>query len=527
MFSPPVAIIAFEEFDNLGVGYIASVLDEAGYESEVVDFRQGKAKILGIINKLKPKIVGFSLIFEYHINEFSELILYLREGGIRCHFCAGGEYASLRCAELFEMIPSLDSIVRFEGEYTFRELVNCIYSGRDWTSVLNLAYKKDNKIIINDLRPPEADLDVFPFPMRSPLREYALDKKFATILAGRGCINNCSFCSVREYYKQSSGPFKRIRKPEKVVEEMELLYLQKDCSIFLFQDDDFPVKTQKVNNWVKRFCRELKRKELSDDILWKINCRPDEVDFNTFSLLKNHGLFLVFLGIEDGTDEGLSLMNKHITTSKILEGINILKDLGIGFDYGYMPFHPYSTFDTVRENFKFLRKICSDGYTGVIILKMMPFCGTNIEKNLRCEGRITGEPGFLDYDFLDDSLNKFYKFISGCFDDWLMSRDGLLNITKWARNYLSVFSRYYEYSEDLKLLNYRLTCIMAESNIFLLNILEDLANIFETGNYDSIEVNDLNNYRRKIKSKHSEYNKRVKNIISNLLVIRELHRQFQ
>jgi len=506
---------------------LASVLNEAGYEPEVIDFRLGKVKILEILNNLEPKIVGFSLIFEYHINEFSELIRYLRDGGIRCHFCAGGEYASLRYAELFEMIPSLDSIVRFEGEYTFRDLVNCIYSGRAWTSVLSLAYKKENQIVINDLRPPVSDLDILPFPMRSPLREYALNKKFATILAGRGCINNCSFCSVREYYKQSSGPFKRIRKPEKVVEEMELLYLQKDCSIFLFQDDDFPVKTQQGSNWAKRFCKELKRKELSDDILWKINCRPDEVDLNTFSLLKNNGLFLVFLGIEDGTDAGLARMNKHLTTSKILEGINILKNLGIGFDYGFMPFQPHSTFDSVRENFKFLRKICSDGYTGVTILKMMPFCATNVEKELRREGRLKGEPGFLDYDFLDPSLNKFYDYITSSFDDWLLSRDGLLNITKWARNYLSVFSRYYQCTDDLLVLTDKLKCIMSESNVFLLNTLEDLANFFETGNYNSVNNLYLKNYRRRIKSKHSEYILRVKNIISNLLVIGELQRQFQ
>jgi len=38
----PVVFVAFEEFDNLGVGYITSVLSESGYESSVIDFRLGK-----------------------------------------------------------------------------------------------------------------------------------------------------------------------------------------------------------------------------------------------------------------------------------------------------------------------------------------------------------------------------------------------------------------------------------------------------------------------------------------------------
>ena len=123
---------------------------------------------------------------------------------------------------LFKLIPSLDSIVRFEGEYTFLELVNQIHSGTDWRQIKGLAYKEKGKILANPLRSPETDLDKFPFPIRSSPEDYALDKKFATILAGRGCVNNCFFCNNREYIKQSSGPFKRIRKPEKVVEEIEL-----------------------------------------------------------------------------------------------------------------------------------------------------------------------------------------------------------------------------------------------------------------------------------------------------------------
>jgi anaerobic magnesium-protoporphyrin IX monomethyl ester cyclase len=139
----PVPFIAFEEFDNLGVGYMASVLSEAGYEISVIDFREGKKEILNTLKKLKPVIVGFSLIFQYHINEFAELIRYLRQGGIKCHFTAGGEYASLRYEDLFENIPSLDSIVRFEGEYTFLELVNCINAGTDWKNIFSIAYKSE------------------------------------------------------------------------------------------------------------------------------------------------------------------------------------------------------------------------------------------------------------------------------------------------------------------------------------------------------------------------------------------------
>jgi hypothetical protein len=49
----------------------------------------------------------------------------------------------------------------------------------------------------------------------------------------------------------------------------------------------------------------------------------------------------------------------------------------------------------------------------------MPFFDTKIEKQLRNEGRLKGEPGFLDYDFQIISLNNYYKFIENVFMEWV------------------------------------------------------------------------------------------------------------
>ncbi len=517
MNSHPIAFVAFEQFDNLGVGYLSSVLSEAGYKSRVIDFQYGKAEILKILKRIKPLIVGFSVIFQYHIYEFEELIRYLRKSGITSHFSAGGQYASMRYEDLFKLIPSLDSVVRFEGEQTFLELVNCIHSGADWRKIKSIAFKNNGKTIANPLRPPEKDLDKYPLPIRSPLREYALDKKFATILAGRGCVNNCSFCHNRQYYKQSSGPFKRIRNPEKVVSEMEFLHHKMDCSVFLFQDDDFPVKTNKGSEWIDAFCKELKHKKLTDKIMWKINCRPDEIDYDSFAMMKDHGLYLVFLGIDDGTDIGLARLNKQMSVAESLEGINILKKLEIGFDYGFMLFQPTSTYRSVNDNLDFLRQICGDGHTPVTFLKMRPYFETRIEKELRKEGRLKGKPGFLDYDFLDESLNHYYKFISDGLMKWHIDPEGLVNTSKWAMNYISVITHYFEITPEIPIISKEVKRIISESNNFLLDTLKELATVFESGKYNNGNYNDLKGYTKKIKINHDHYSEQINDSIGNLL----------
>ena len=511
--------VAFREFDNLGIGYLASVMSEAGYETLIIDFKNGKKEILKTLQNQKPLIVGFSVVFQYHIYEFEELITYLRTGGINCHFTAGGNYASLRYKELFELIPSLDSVVRFEGEYTFLELFKCIQSCRDWKKIKSIAFKNDSNLIANPLRTLEKHLDNFPFPKRSPLKEYALEKKFATILAGRGCIYECLFCNVREFYKHLSGPKKRIRRPEMVVQEMELLHFDKDCSVFLFQDDDFPVRTEEGSTWINAFCRELKRKNLSDKIMWKINCRPDEIDHNSFEIMKDHGLFLVFLGIEDGTDSGLKRLNKHMTVAKSMEGINILKKLDICFDYGFMLFQPTTSYRSLCDNLDFLREICGDGYSAVTFLKMLPYFETRIEKQLREEGRLKGRPGFLDYDFRDESMNHYYNFTTDCLTDWLRDSDGLLNVLKWARNYMSVFSHYFNLTPEVSIISKDIIKTTSESNIFLLDTMKELVPLFESGKYNNGNYKKLTSYREDINRKHDHFIEQINNSMDKLLRI--------
>ncbi|MBE0674924.1 MAG: cobalamin B12-binding domain-containing protein, partial [Bacteroidales bacterium] len=145
--SDPVFLVAYGEEENLGVGYLMSVLNEAGISTRMIDFRYDNDEILAGIERYDPIAVGFSVIYEGCINEFTRLVRFLREGGIDCHFTAGGYYATLHPEELFGMIPELDSIVRFEGEYTFLELVDCLRTNADWRKVKSLAYRENGRVI--------------------------------------------------------------------------------------------------------------------------------------------------------------------------------------------------------------------------------------------------------------------------------------------------------------------------------------------------------------------------------------------
>ena len=241
--------------------------------------------------------------------------------------------------------------------------------------------------------------------------------------------------------------------------------------------------------------------------------------------MKDHGLYLVFLGIEDGTDTGLSRFNKQMTVQKSLAGINILKELDIGFDYGFMLFQPWSTFDTIRDNLNFLIEICKDGFTPVSWLKMLPFFETRIERELKNEGRITGEPGFLDYNFLNPSLDKYFEYTSYCFSEWLLQTEGLLNLIKWARNYFSVFNFYYRSTPDTMHIKNEIRQICFRSNLFILDKMIELLIIFEEGGYDKENYSDLESFKTEIKIQHDQYKQQITKkitVIMNNAALQEL-----
>jgi radical SAM superfamily enzyme YgiQ (UPF0313 family) len=515
MPNKPVAFISFQEQDNLGIGYLASVLLQHGFPIKLIDVRLGREKVLEEIRRLDPPVVGFSLIFQYHLYDFAELIHYLRAEGVTSHFCIGGHYPSLRHEEILSVIPQLDSVALFEGEYTFLELVKAVSGGEDWRGIQGLAYRSRATTMVNPLRPLEKDLDHFPPPVRYPVRQSVLGKKIATLMAGRGCVFDCSFCSIREFYSQPPGPAKRVRRPEMVAREIELLHNEMGCSIFMFQDDDFPVAQKRGGEWTRRFCEALRENGLQDQMMWKISCRCDEISPPIFRVMKETGLSLVYLGIESGTDSGLRLMNKRLTAQTNARAVDLLKQLGINYEYGFMLFDPSTTYASVQENLDFLKKICGDGSAPLTFCKMIPYAGTPIERQLQKEGRLkVARPGYADYDFMDSSIDDLYRAASECFNEWIGRQDGVTNLGKWANFHLSVYRKYFQPDVLADGLTEAAAHAISESNLYAVDTLKTLADLVCSGR--GAARSRVSTIRGEVAVRHAEFQARLIGVINDV-----------
>jgi radical SAM superfamily enzyme YgiQ (UPF0313 family) len=477
-------LIGFQNQGNLGLGYLAAVLRRSGYEVEVVDIEQEPREIVRIACELNPILIGFSLIFQFYIARYADLLYLLRENGLDCHFTMGGHFPSLSYEQTLEVVPELDSVVRFEGEATLLEIVEAVSNGRDWREIHGIAYRDEHdNVIVTRPRALLENLDELPYPDREYEPESVLGRSILPILASRGCARTCSFCSIHTFYRAAPGRIVRTRKPAEVVREMEMLHEERGTTIFLFQDDDFPLFGTVWRRWANDFVDELERSGLSQKVIWKMNCRADAVDRDLFIRMRDAGLYLVYMGLESGSEQGLETLHKQINVQQNLKAVETLKSIGLMFEYGFMLLDPSSTFESIRENVQFLRTILSDGCLPVTFCRMLPYHGTPIYDELTRTGRLRGDICNPDYDFLDPRIGEFYEELTKLVSltGWIHGLKAVTMQLGWAWHEVATIERLFPVLPGMDTYKETLRAITKRSNDLLLRVVEDLSYQFSDG----------------------------------------------
>lgn len=498
--SRPIMLIGFQHQGNLGLGYLTSVLRQHGYSVQIVDIEQDPEEILKTALTINPLLIGFSLIFQFYINHYGALIQAMRALGVNCHLTMGGHFPSLNYQQTLEMVPELDSVVRFEGEFTLLELADALSTGQEWRHISGIAYRNDDRIDATPARLLLEDLDQLPYPERNYQPETVLGRSIMPLIASRGCARTCSFCSIHTFYRAAPGRIVRTRKPLEVVREMRMLHEERGVTIFLFQDDDFPLFGNVWRRWANEFVDELNRSGLPERVIWKMNCRADAVDRDLFIKMRDAGLYLVYMGLESGSEQGLETLHKQITVEQNLRAVSILKSIGLMWEYGFMLLDPSSTFESVRENLNFLRTILNDGCLPVTFCRMLPYDGTPIKDELVRAGRLRGDVCNPDYDFLDPRLADFYEGLTSVVNvrGWIHGLEAVTLQLATAWHEVAVMERLFPELPGMAAYQTSLRRITRKSNDLLLNIVEDLSYVFSDNRENPWNPAEVEKQRKRI-----------------------------
>lgn len=434
-----VALVGAELEENLGLRYMASALERRGHQVEIIPFNSEHdiPHAVGQVAAFAPRITGLSMVFTGRAREFCRLAQALRDGGYCGHLIAGGHFASFNCERLLQDFPAFDSVGLGEGE----ELI-CTLAGHldEISQIPGLCYRQsDGSVAINPSIGNPDNLDALPFSKRTIFHEY-FDKPIASILSSRGCWRNCAFCSINAWYKRGGGKRFRLRSVDNIVAEMKELYFRYGVRIFNFQDDNFflanPAKA------LRRFeaLRAGLRREHVDGIAIAIKARPDSITYDSIRVLDDLGLFRVFLGVENASENGLRNLNRKCTFDQILNGLQILNDFDMHIAYNILMFEPDTILEDILINLRFIERHMENPFN---FCRAEAYAGTGLEAKLRAEGRLLGNYFGFDYRLRDPRSEAFHQIANYAFFDRNFNDFGLHYFNMQVDFYFQLLRRFH------------------------------------------------------------------------------------
>ncbi|MFH2218120.1 MAG: cobalamin-dependent protein [Pseudomonadota bacterium] len=326
----------------IGVYYVAALLKENGYDTEILNWHninETPHKIREILIEKKPDVIGFSIL---QANRWGgiEIARVAREINPDVKIVFGGPSPTFLWKHFLTHFPQIDFVVVGEGEYPFLNLVRCIekadYAGIE--DIDGIAFRKDGRILKTKDPEPIQNLDALP----SPAKYFEYRHLYLT----RGCTGKCKFCGSPLFW----GPRVRSHSTEYFVEQLELLY-NKGVTFFYFSDDTFTFSKKDVIE----ICKKILQKKLI--ISWVAISRVNAVSEDVICWMRKAGCIQISYGVESGSEKIRKTLNKRIKTDQIEKAFKTTGEHGIlpraYFIYGC----PGESRETIRESLELIYKI--------------------------------------------------------------------------------------------------------------------------------------------------------------------------
>lgn len=350
-------------YPPLGLCYIAASLEQAGHEVDILDMNSERVSDRKLVRHIEDSpLVGIGgLVTEY--NEVVRLVKVIKGSDENKVVVLGGPLATTHSEELLIM-SGADFAVLGEGEHTIVELVKCLETGQADNVVNGIAFRDKEGVAFTPPREPNTDLDGIPHPARHLLDmgKYSTHHfktfgikvpkmKSTTLISSRGCPYRCSFCD-----RNTAGQKWRARSPEDIVEEMEELRDGYNIRGFVFNDDTFVVKRQRVLDFCSLLHQEL------PDALWYCNGRVNLMDEEMIQAMARSGCIGIAYGIESGNQQILDSVHKQITLEQVERITALNKKYGIHVTGYFMLGILGDTRQTIQETLDFAEKLDLDFY---------------------------------------------------------------------------------------------------------------------------------------------------------------------
>jgi radical SAM superfamily enzyme YgiQ (UPF0313 family) len=368
----------------LGILYLAAVLEERGVEVSVLDQAAKGLTMKETVDWIKaenPDILGFAT-FANSGRSAALISNEVKKENPNVIVVFGNHYATFNPERILRKYPSVDIIVRGEGERTVIDSVDCFENKGRLRDVLGISFRDGSEVVSTADRPLIKDLDCLPFPDRALIGEdyhsviagaNIAPRKFTSLVSSRGCVYRCRFCSCTQFARNRWRP----RSVKNTLGELCFL-ASEGYEQFVFVDDNFTGNPKNVI----RLCREMRREKL--DMEWICEGRVDNASYEMFWEITKAGCKILYFGIESANQRILDYYNKRITPEQSKTAVRTARKAGADVIVGsFIVGAPDETRDEIRNTIEFANRIPID-LPQFNILSVFP--GTDVWNEFEARG---------------------------------------------------------------------------------------------------------------------------------------------
>ena len=330
--------------------FISSEILAAVEDSQVNVYRDVYSHILRpAIEEEKPDVIGISIALSQQLFSSMTFCSMIKEQFPGIHITIGGNTVT-RLRDVLPETPNLfslfDSVIMYEGETAFLQLINAIGTDRDLSTIPNLIYKDSAGIHTSTVTTAE-DMSTLPPPDFDglPLDKYFVPDKILSYLSTRGCYwGKCAFCDHGEGYTAGY----RAKNVDQIIEEINYLKNRYHVNHFHFPDESYPPSL------FKKLTKKLIESDLQ--ISWSTHLRFEEslLDSKVWEDARSSGCRFLHMGFETGSERVLRLMGKSTTTEQIQQSLEFSSRHGVwNHVMGFFGF-PGETYEDAKSSMQFL-----------------------------------------------------------------------------------------------------------------------------------------------------------------------------
>ncbi|MFE6871409.1 B12-binding domain-containing radical SAM protein [Kitasatospora sp. NPDC057692] len=304
----------------------------------------------------------------------------------------GGHDVSFLGPRYLEAFPYVDAVLGGEAELTVPKLARALDGSGPWEGIAGLTWRRRGTIAARAGEERVTDLDSLLAPsyhLVDDLGTYFEHSRKPTILvdSGRGCAFACEFCQTTLL----NGRKVRYRSTASLIAELSEHRARYGEFEAYFVHDLFTAR--------RAFVEELSHALIDADLdlPWQCRCRIDEVDRELLALMSAAGCRMLLYGVESGSDETLSRMNKRLrrgVASQTTERVRWTVDSGIFPSLSMVVGIPEEKPQDLDATLRLAAEFIQVGRVNAFIQLMSPLPGTALAQRVahRLEYRAEDAP---------------------------------------------------------------------------------------------------------------------------------------